>query len=156
MSEVEERLDSLGMRLPETPAPVAAYVPAVESGGFVYTAGQIPRVDGELVSPGTVGSVVSKADARAAAERAALQAISALRSAVGDLDRILRIVKVTVFIASAPGFVEQPAVADGASEMLVSAFGERGRHARSAVGVAELPLGSCVEVEVIAQTGQSG
>ena len=155
MSDVEKRLEQRGLTLPDTSAPLAAYVPAVAAGGFVYTAGQVPRINGVLVSAGRVGGEVTKEDARSAAQRAALQAISAIRSVVGDLDHILQIVKVTVFVASAPGFTEQSFVADGASELFQTAFGERGKHARSAVGVAELPLGSCVEVEVTAQAGQS-
>jgi len=153
VSKVESRVRDQGMELPETPQPVAAYVAAVECGSFVYTAGQIPRIDGELVSPGRVGAEVSQEEGRLAARRAALQAISALKSAVDDLDRIDRVVKVTVFVCSAPGFGGQPFVADGASELFQLAFGERGKHSRSAVGVAELPLGACVEVEVIAHIG---
>jgi len=140
-----------GVELPETPSPVAAYVSATVAAGFVYTAGQIPRVDGELISPGRVGEDVSVEQARAAAERGALQAISAIKSVATDLDRVERIVKLTVFVRSAPGFTGQPAVADGASTLFQQVFGEAGKHARSAVGVAELPLGSCVEVEVVAR-----
>lgn len=138
------------MELGDVPVPVAAYVPAVEVGGFIYTAGQVPRVHGELVSPGIVGDAVSAEAARAAAKQSAIQAIAAIRGVVGDLDRVDQIVKITVFVASAPDFTAQPAVADGASEIFQVAFGEAGKHARSAVGVAQLPLGSCVEVEVIA------
>jgi enamine deaminase RidA (YjgF/YER057c/UK114 family) len=150
MTGVEERLRTAGIELPEVPAPVAAYVPAVRSGSLVFTAGQVPRLNGELLSPGTVEDQVSRDDARTAAKRAAVQAIAAIGS-VADLDRIVRIVKVTVFVSSAPGFTDQPYVADGASELLQLAFGEAGKHARSAVGIAALPLGSCVEIEVVAE-----
>jgi enamine deaminase RidA (YjgF/YER057c/UK114 family) len=150
MSSVESRLRSAGIALPEVPAPVAAYVPSVLAGGFVYTAGQIPRVGGELLYPGHVGADVTVDEAKLGAQRAALQAMAALKAAVGNLDSIRRIVKVTVFVASAPGFTGQPSVADGASELFQLAFVDAGIHARSAVGVAELPLGSSVEVEVVA------
>jgi len=130
---------------------VAAYVPAVRSGNLIFTAGQVPRSDGELLSPGKVPGDVGRDEARAAACRAALQAVAAIKAVAGNLDRITRVVKVTVFVNSSEGFDGQPYVADGASEVLITAFGEKGRHARSAVGVAGLPLGSSVEVEVIAE-----
>lgn len=155
MSKVEERLLAAGLELPEVPSPVAAYVPAVRSGNLVFTAGQVPRRGGEMMNPGKVGGEVSRDEARLSAQRAALQAISAVNSVITDLDSVSRIVKVTVFVNSQPGFTGQPYVADGASELLQTAFGDAGKHARSAVGVTELPLGSCVEVELIAEVEAS-
>lgn len=149
MTNVENRLTDAGFSLPETPAPVAAYVSARQSGPFIFTAGQIPRRSGEMMFPGHVGAEVTQEQAREAAAQAALQAIAAIGS-LADLDSV-RIAKVTVFVASDAAFVEQPYVGDGASELLQVAFGERGLHARSAVGVVSLPLNSCVEVEVVAE-----
>jgi enamine deaminase RidA (YjgF/YER057c/UK114 family) len=146
-----ERLAVLGLTLPPVPAPVAAYVPAVRAGGFVYTSGQLPTVDGKLPAVGKVGAEVSAADAAGLARTCALNAIAAAASAAGGLAAIGRIVKVTGFVASAPGFSGQPQVVNGASELLLEVFGEDGRHARSAVGVAELPLNAPVEVELIAE-----
>jgi enamine deaminase RidA (YjgF/YER057c/UK114 family) len=146
-----DRLAALGLTLPPVPAPVAAYVPAVRTGGFVYTSGQLPTVDGKLPAVGKVGAEVSAADAADLARTCALNAIAAAASAAGGLDAIGRIVKVTGFVASAPGFSGQPQVLNGASELLLEVFGEDGRHARSAVGVAELPLNAPVEVELIAE-----
>jgi enamine deaminase RidA (YjgF/YER057c/UK114 family) len=146
-----ERLAALGLTLPPVAAPVAAYVPAVRTGGFVYTSGQLPTVDGKLPAVGKVGAEVSAADAAGMARTCALNALAAAASAAGGLDAIGRIVKVTGFVASAPGFSGQPQVVNGASELLIEVFGEDGRHARSAVGVAELPLNAPVEVELIAE-----
>jgi enamine deaminase RidA (YjgF/YER057c/UK114 family) len=146
-----ERLAALGLTLPPVAAPVAAYVPAVVAGGFVYTSGQLPTVGGELPAVGKVGGEVSGPDAAGLARTCALNAIAAAAAAAGGLDAIRRIVKVTGFVASAPGFNGQPQVVNGASELLIEVFGEDGRHARSAVGVAELPLNAPVEVELIAQ-----
>jgi enamine deaminase RidA (YjgF/YER057c/UK114 family) len=146
-----ERLAELGLTLPPVVAPVAAYVPAVRTGSFVYTSGQLPMVDGKLPAVGKVGDDVSATDAAGLARTCALNALAAAASAVGGLDAIRRIVKVTGFVASAPGFSGQPLVINGASELLIEVFGEDGRHARSAVGVAELPLNSPVEVELIAE-----
>jgi enamine deaminase RidA (YjgF/YER057c/UK114 family) len=146
-----ERLAALGLTLPPVPAPVAAYVPAVRTGGFVYTSGQIPTVDGKLPAAGKVGAEVSAADAAELARTCALNALAAAAAAAGGLDAIGRIVKVTGFVASAPGFNGQPQVVNGASELLLEVFGADGRHARSAVGVAELPLNAPVEVELIAE-----
>jgi enamine deaminase RidA (YjgF/YER057c/UK114 family) len=145
------RLAALGLTLPPVAAPVAAYVPAVRTGGFVYTSGQLPTVDGKLPAVGKVGAEVSAADAAGMARTCALNALAAAASAAGGLDAIGRIVKVTGFVASAPGFSGQPQVVNGASELLIEVFGEDGRHARSAVGVAELPLNAPVEVELIAE-----
>jgi enamine deaminase RidA (YjgF/YER057c/UK114 family) len=151
MTKPSERLAELGLTLPPVTAPLAAYVPAVRTGAYVYVSGQVPVVDGKLAATGKVGAEVSAADAAGLARTCALSAIAAAAAAAGGLDRIRRIVKVTGFVASAPGFNGQPLVINGASELLIEVFGEEGRHARSAVGVAELPLGAPVEVELIAE-----
>ena len=151
MTTPAQRLAELGLTLPPVVAPVAAYVPAVRTGGFVYTSGQLPMVDGKLSAVGKVGAEVSGTDAAELARTCALNALAAAASAAGGLDAIAKIVKVTGFVASAPGFSGQPQVVNGASELLLEVFGEDGRHARSAVGVAELPLNAPVEVELIAQ-----
>ncbi|WP_062210840.1 RidA family protein [Streptomyces sp. NBRC 109706] len=148
MSGVEERLAGLGLALPPVVPPVAAYVPAVASGNYVYTSGQVPLVDGELPVAGKVGAEVTPEQAKDLARICALNALAAVKSVAGDLDRVARVVKVLGFVASAPGFTGQPQVINGASELLGEVFGERGRHARSAVGVAVLPLDAPVEVEV--------
>ncbi|QBJ96976.1 RidA family protein [Rhodococcus sp. ABRD24] len=144
------RLAELGIELPPVAAPVAAYVPAVRTGDHVYTSGQLPFVDGKLSLTGKLGAHVSDADAKAAARTCALNALAAIDALVG-LDSIVRIVKVVGFVASAEGFTGQPGVVNGASEFLSEVFGDAGIHARSAVGVAELPLGAPVEVELIAE-----
>lgn len=154
ISAVEERLAELGLTLPEVVAPVAAYVPAVVSGDYVYTSGQLPMVNGELAAKGKVGNVSSSVSAEQAKELAAtcaINALAAVKSVIGDLDRVTRIVKVVGFVASETDFTGQPAVINGASELLGKVFGEAGAHARSAVGVAVLPLDSPVEVELIAE-----
>jgi len=144
------RLAELGIELPPVAAPVAAYVPAVRTGDHVYTSGQLPFVDGKLELTGKVGDAVTAEDAKAAARIAALNALAAIDALVG-LDNVVRIVKVVGFVASAEGFTGQPGVINGASEFLGEVFGDAGVHARSAVGVAELPLAAPVEVEVIAE-----
>ncbi len=149
MSTVAARLAELGLELPAVAKPVAAYVPAVVTGNLVFTAGQLPFVDGALPATGKVGAEVSAEDAAALARRCALNALAAAAEAMGSLDRVTRVVKVVVFVNSAPGFTGQPAVANGGSELLGELFGEAGRHARSAVGVAELPLNAPVELELI-------
>jgi enamine deaminase RidA (YjgF/YER057c/UK114 family) len=146
-----ERLAELGLTLPPVVTPAGAYVPAVRTGQFVYTAGQLPVVDGKLPATGKVGAEVSPSDAAGLARTCALNALAAAAAAAGGLDAISRIVKVVGFVASAPGFNAQPQVINGASDLLVEVFGEDGRHARSAVGVAELPLNAPVEVELIAE-----
>ncbi len=146
-----ERLAELGLTLPPVVTPAGAYVPAVRTGQFIYTAGQLPVVDGKLPATGKVGAEVSPADAAGLARTCALNALAAAAAAAGGLDAISRIVKVVGFVASAPGFNAQPQVINGASDLLVEVFGEDGRHARSAVGVAELPLNAPVEVELIAE-----
>ncbi|PPG10834.1 LysR family transcriptional regulator [Rathayibacter sp. AY1F4] len=144
-----ERLAELGVELPAVAVPAGAYVPAVVHGGLVYTSGQIPFVDGALPLVGKVGDEVSPEQAKELARTCALNALAAVADAIGSLDRVTRIVKLTGFVASASGFTGQPGVINGASELLGDVFGEPGRHARSAVGVAELPLGAPVEVELI-------
>jgi enamine deaminase RidA (YjgF/YER057c/UK114 family) len=144
------RLAELGLTLPQVVPPVAAYVPAVQSGNYVYVSGQLPMVDGKLPQTGKVGAEVSPEQGTELARTCALNALAAIDALVG-LGRIVKIVKVTGFVASAAGFTGQPTVINGASELFGEVLGELGRHARSGVGVAELPLGAPVEVEVIAE-----
>jgi enamine deaminase RidA (YjgF/YER057c/UK114 family) len=146
----KERLVELGLELPPVAAPLAAYIPAVRSGNHVYTSGQLPIVDGKLVATGKVGSDITPEHAKELAQRCALNALAAVDSVVG-LDAVVRVVKIVGFVASADGFTGQPGVVNGASELLGDVFGEAGQHARSAVGVAELPLGAPVEVELIVE-----
>jgi enamine deaminase RidA (YjgF/YER057c/UK114 family) len=146
-----QRLAELGLALPPVAPPVAAYVPAVRTGSHVYTSGQLPLVDGKLQGTGKVGDTVTVEDGAALARIAALNALAAVASVGGGIDAIVRIVKVTCFVASAPSFTGQAQVANGASELLIEVFGDAGRHARSAVGMAVLPLDSPVEVELIAE-----
>ncbi|WP_260980140.1 RidA family protein [Agrococcus jejuensis] len=148
---VAARLAELGLSLPAVAAPVAAYVPAVVSGNLVFTSGQLPFVDGALPAAGKVGAEVSADDAKGYAATCILNALAAVESQIGSLDRVTRIVKVTGFVASAPGFSGQPGVVNGASELLGELLGDAGVHARSAVGVAELPLDAPVEIELIAE-----
>jgi enamine deaminase RidA (YjgF/YER057c/UK114 family) len=145
-----ERLAELGLALPAVVAPAGAYVPAVRTGDLVYTAGQVPFVDGELAATGKVGAGISPDAAKGLARLCALNALAAV-DAVAGLDNVVRIVKVVGFVASAEGFTGQPGVVNGASELLGEVFGDAGKHARSAVGVAELPLGAPVEVELIVE-----
>ncbi|MFD0888207.1 RidA family protein [Streptosporangium algeriense] len=147
----EERLSELGLTLPKVVAPLAAYVPAVRSGNHVYTSGQLPVVDGKLLATGKVGAEVSPEDAYQLARTCALNALAAVGSVVGDLSNIVRIVKVVGFVASDPAFSGQPQVVNGASELLAEILGDAGKHARSAVGVAVLPLNAPVEVELVAE-----
>jgi enamine deaminase RidA (YjgF/YER057c/UK114 family) len=151
MSAVEDRLAELGLSVPEVAAPVATYVPAVRSGAQVFTSGQLPMRSGELIATGKVGSEVSLEDAVECARQCALNAIAAVKGQIGDLDQVKRVVKVVCFVASAPDFTAQAQVANGASELLGTAFGDAGVHARSAVGVAVLPLGAPVEVEILVE-----
>ncbi|MDT7729707.1 MAG: hypothetical protein QOI21_6283 [Actinomycetota bacterium] len=144
------RLAELGIELPGVAAPLAAYVPAVRSGSHVYTSGQLPFVDGKLSATGKVGAEISPEEAKQYARTSALNALAAVHALVG-IDNVVRVVKVVGFVASAEGFTGQPAVVNGASELLGEVFGESGIHARSAVGVAELPIGSPVEVELIVE-----
>jgi enamine deaminase RidA (YjgF/YER057c/UK114 family) len=151
-ASASQRLLELGIDLPPVAAPVAAYIPAVASGSQVFTAGQLPFVDGVLPATGKVGDAVSPEQAADLARIAALNGVAAAASVAGGVDRIVRVVKVTVFVASDPSFTGQPAVANGASQLLQSIFGARGLHVRSAVGVSVLPLDSPVEVELVVET----
>lgn len=151
MSTPEAKLAELGLTVPEVVPPLAAYVPAVRSGSYVYTSGQLPMRDGELVATGKVGAEVDEVQAFEAAQQCALNAIAAVKSVVGELSEVKRVVKAVVFVASAPEFTAQPKVANGASELLGKVFGDAGVHARSAVGVAALPLDATVEVELIVE-----
>ncbi len=153
VSAVEARLADLGLTLPEVVPPLGSYVPAVISGSYVYTSGQLPLIEGKLPASGRVGvpGGVSAETAASLAATCAVNALAAIKSQIGDLDRVTRIVKVVGFVASDPSFTGQPAVVNGASNLLGAVFGDAGTHARSAVGVAALPLDSPVEVEVIAE-----
>ncbi|NMP22446.1 RidA family protein [Sulfobacillus harzensis] len=146
---ISERLESLGLTLPEPPKAVAAYIPALVSGTLCYTSGQLPFKDGKLVAEGQVGATVEPAAAYEAAQQAALNAISVAAQAAGGLERLKRVVKVVGFVQSHPDFHGQPQVINGASELLEKVFGDNGRHARSAVGTNALPLNAAVEVEII-------
>ena len=152
MSAVDDRLAEIGLSVPPVPAPVAVYVPAVRTGSYVYTSGQLPLLDGQLILTGKVGGEVSAEEAYDCARQCALNAIAAVKSQV-DLDAVVRVVKATVFVASTPDFTGQPGVANGASELFGTAFGDAGTHARSAVGVPVLPLDAPVEVELIVEVG---
>ncbi|KAB8190350.1 RidA family protein [Nonomuraea phyllanthi] len=147
----EQKIAELGLKLPEVAAPAGSYVPAVRTGDLVYTSGQVPFVDGKLERTGKVGADLTTEEGAEQARICALNALAALKAEIGDLDKVVRIVKVVVFVASDPSFTEQPKVGNGASDLLAEVLGERGRHARSAVGVAALPLDVPVEVELIAQ-----
>ena len=147
----EDRLRELGIHLPPAPKPVASYVPVVVAGGIAFVAGQGAIVDGAVLHPGHLGANVTVEQGQECARRCALQALAALQEELGTLDRIRRLVNLTVYVASAPGFTDQPQVANGASDLLIEVFGDAGRHARSAVGVAVLPLDAPVEVEVVVE-----
>ena len=149
-AEIYAKLAELGLKLPQVVAPLAAYVPAVQSGNYVYVSGQLPMVEGKLPLVGKVGAEVSVEQGTELARVCALNALAAIEALVG-LGKVGKIVKLTGFVASAPGFTGQPAVINGASNLFGEVFGEQGRHARSAVGVAELPLNAPVEVEVIVE-----
>jgi enamine deaminase RidA (YjgF/YER057c/UK114 family) len=145
------KLAELGLTLPKIAAPVGSYVPATRVGSIVYTSGQIPLADGKVVYTGKVGAGLDLATAQKAAELCCLNALSIVAAEAGGIDRIVRIVRVVVFVASAPAFTDQPKVANGASDLLVKIFGDAGRHVRSAVGVAVLPLDAAVELELVAE-----
>ena len=149
-ANIKARLDELGIQLPQVAAPVAAYVPATQVGNQVWTSGQLPFADGELPATGKVGAEVSAEDAYGYARTAALNALAAVDDAVG-LDNVTRVVKIVGYVASAPDFGGQPGVVNGASELMEEVFGEKGVHARSAVGVAELPMDAPVEIELIVE-----
>lgn len=151
MSSPEERIRELGLEIPDVVAPLASYVPAARSGSLVYTAGQLPIVKGELVATGKVGAEIDPERATELARLCGLNAIAAIRAEIGELSRVRRIVKVVGFVASAPDFYGQPQVVNGVSDLLGEVFGDAGKHARSAVGVAVLPRDAPVEVELIAE-----
>lgn len=148
MSKVEEHLAAAGIVIPAVPLPVAAYVPGVVSGNMVYTSGQLPMSDGKLICTGQLASAEDIDVGYTAARQCAVNCLGVVKSLIGDLDRVVRVVKVTGFVSSTPEFTAQPKVVNGASELLQLAFGEAGSHARSAVGVAALPLGATCEVEI--------
>ena len=151
MTSPEARIAALGLQLPDVVAPIAAYVPATRAGTLVFTSGQLPLADGELMAKGLVGGEVDPDQAASCARVCALNALAAVRSLIGDLSQVTRVVKVVGFVASSPGFTGQPGVVNGASELLGEIFGDAGTHARSAVGVASLPLGAPVEIEMIVE-----
>ena len=153
MTTPEDRLAKLGLELPPVAAPVAAYVPAVRTGSYVYVSGQLPWRAGELIARGKVGAEVSVEDANACARQCALNALAVINAELGSLSAVRRVVKVLGFVASDPAFTAQPQVVNGASELFGEVFGEAGQHARSAVGVSVLPLDTPVEVEVIVEAG---
>ena len=148
MSLVEAELAKIGLSVPDAPKPVAAYIPAKQTGNLVFTAGQLPMVNGELISKGLLGQDVEIDEANKAARICTLNALAAIKGVIGDLDRIKQIVRVVGYVASVPTFTQQPAVVNGASELLLEIFGENGKHARSAVGMAVLPLNASVEIEL--------
>jgi enamine deaminase RidA (YjgF/YER057c/UK114 family) len=149
MSVLDDRLAELGLVVPATSKPVASYIPAIAVGNLVYTSGQLPMIDGQLPATGKVGAEIDPDAARQLARTCVLNGLAAARTAIGSLDRITRVIKVVGFVASDPGFFGQPQVINGASELLSDIFGEAGVHARSAVGVAVLPLNSPVEIEFV-------
>jgi enamine deaminase RidA (YjgF/YER057c/UK114 family) len=151
MSQIEQKIIDLGFLLPETAKPLAAYIPAVQSGNLVFTSGQLPMIDGSLLETGKVGGSVSPERAKELATVCALNALAAVKTVIGDLDKIKRIVKVVGFVSSTPDFSGQPAVVNGASEFLGEVFVDKGIHARSAVGVAVLPLDAPVEIELVVE-----
>ena len=148
MGKIESRINELKIMLPDAPKPVAAYIPAKQTGNLVFTAGQLPMVNGELISKGLLGQDVEIDEANKAARICTLNALAAIKGVIGDLDRIKQIVRVVGYVASVPTFTQQPAVVNGASELLLEIFGENGKHARSAVGMAVLPLNASVEIEL--------
>jgi enamine deaminase RidA (YjgF/YER057c/UK114 family) len=148
MSLIEIKIEGLGLKLPDVPKPVAAYIPAKQTGNLVFTAGQLPMVSGELISKGLLGQDVEIDEANKAARICTLNALAAIKGVIGDLDRIKQIVRVVGYVASVPTFTQQPPVVNGASELLLEIFGENGKHARSAVGMAVLPLNASVEIEL--------
>jgi enamine deaminase RidA (YjgF/YER057c/UK114 family) len=151
MASPEQRLEELGIRLPDPATPLAAYVPTVRTGNLVYVSGQVPMVDGKPLHVGRLGADLGLEQGVEAAERCAINVLAALKGELGELSRIRRIVKLTGFVASAPDFNDQPKVVNGASELFVKVFGDAGKHARSAIGMAALPLGVPVEVEAIVE-----
>jgi enamine deaminase RidA (YjgF/YER057c/UK114 family) len=148
MGMIENQLQALGINLPVAPKPLAAYIPAKKTGNLIFTAGQLPMVNGELISKGLLGQDVEVEEANKAARICTINALAAIKGVIGDLDHIQQIVRVVGYVASVPTFTQQPAVVNGASELLLEIFGENGKHARSAVGMAVLPLNASVEIEL--------
>ncbi|HAE74252.1 MAG TPA: LysR family transcriptional regulator [Candidatus Aquiluna sp.] len=151
MSKVEQRLSELGLTLPEVATPAGSYLPAMISGNLVFTAGQIPVIEGKLMATGKLGAEITVEYGAEIAQRCALNALAAVKSVIGDLDRVKQVVKIVGFVSSVPEFTSQPAVINGASEFLQQVFGDAGKHARSAVGVSVLPLDAPVEIELIVE-----
>ncbi len=151
MSTPEQRLQELGLSVPSVAKPVASYLPAVQTGSYVYTSGQLPMRDGNLMLTGKVGDAVTAEQGVECAQQCALNGLAAVKSLVGDLSRVVRVVKLVVFVASSAGFTGQPGVANGASDLVGEVFGDAGQHARSAVGVSVLPLDAPVEVEMVVE-----
>ena len=151
MSKVEQRLSELGLTLPQVATPAGAYLPAMISGNLVFTAGQIPLVEGKLMATGKLGAEITVEYGAEIAQRCALNALAAVKSVIGDLDRVQQVVKIVGFVSSVPEFTAQPSVINGASEFLQQVFGDAGKHARSAVGVSVLPLDAPVEIELIVE-----
>jgi enamine deaminase RidA (YjgF/YER057c/UK114 family) len=154
LSSVEKKIAELGLKLPESTKPLAAYIPAVQSGNLVFTSGQLPMKDGALLETGKVGAEVSKERAKELAAVCALNALAAAKTVIDDLDKIVKVVKLVGYVASDPDFIEQPAVINGASELLGQILGERGSHARTAIGVAVLPLNAPVEIELVLEVSR--
>ena len=148
MGNIENKIKEIGLQLPEPPKPLAAYIPAKQVGNLVFTAGQLPMVNGEIILKGLLGQDVEIDPAYNAAKICTLNALSAIKGVIGDLDKIKQVVRVVGYVASVPTFIQQPAVVNGASELLLEIFGENGKHARSAVGMAVLPLNAAVEIEL--------
>ena len=148
MNNIENKIKELGLQLPEPPKPLAAYIPAKQTGNLVFTAGQLPMVNGEIILKGLLGQDVEIEPAYNAAKICTLNALSAIKGVIGDLDKIKQVVRVVGYVASVPTFTQQPAVVNGASEFLLEVFGDKGKHARSAVGMAVLPLNAAVEIEL--------
>ena len=153
MSVVEERLKELGIELPDVPSSLANYVGAARTGNLIYLSGRLPMREGQVAYKGKLGRDVSAEDGSQAARLAALNVVATLRAEVGDLDRVKRVVKLSGMVASDPEFTEQASVLNGASDVLVEIFGEKGRHARAAFGVAALPMNACVEIDMIVEVG---
>ena len=153
---VEDKLKELGIELPEPPKPLGSYVPSVRTGNLVFISGMLPLADGKLIRQGHLGAEVSVEEGMELARAAAINALAVLKAEVGSLDAVTRCVKVTGFIASAPGFTDQPKVINGASDLMKEVFGDKGLHARAAVGANELPMGTPVEIEFIFEVGGHG
>lgn len=148
---IEDKLNEMGLSIPEVPKPLAAYIPGIQSGNYIFTSGQVPLANGQLKYKGKVGKDISDEDAKLAAQTCVLNCLGVIKSLIGDANKIKRIIKLVVFVNCTDDYTAQPAVANGASELLLNLFGENGKHVRSAVGVSGLPLGAPVEIEMIAE-----